>query len=576
MTWDSSQAISRGRRPLQVAAHASLSAPAILLALSAVASLAYLFAFLRPATEWLDGFLPIDPADANPAVAILSGIGLAALTIGLLRGKSVAWWLAIATLSVSLLGQARALSHPLVVIVIGGLLAVLVADRRRYIVESAVGWRGITVGLLMVGGLIVGLETSLIVATTGGWPQPLAAFSDVTAAIGNAFGMSDATANRVLQQSSRDALLGFLLLAARLPIVLAAMGVLSRVAEPPADPTTRARARAIADKYGCGALLPFQLGEDKLVFSPPDADGVVVYGLAGRTAIVLGDVIGCPEAEPLVFERFLAQCRRLDREPVIYQASSAGRATFVGAGFRMFKVGEEAIVDLATFDTTGNRRANLRHTITRCRKDGVTFRWFAHGIPAEESGLLDQLQAIDTTWRKTAGPEMGFTISHFDRASMAWQPVSVALDESGTALGFTSYRKTGVDGGWVLDLMRRDPSGPPGVVEACIAEAALAMRDAGAKTLSLGLAPLAGLDGVNGPWEERLLAHGGRLVHRWYDVNGLARFKNKFDPYWIPRYGAIRRRRGLAGFIIGLLRVHLADAIHFPGRRRAARRAVAA
>ena len=48
----------------------------------------------------------------------------------------------------------------------------------------------------------------------------------------------------------------------------------------------------------------------------------------------------------------------------------------------MFKVGEEAIVDLTTFDTTGNRRANLRHTITRCRKDGVTFRWFAHGIPA--------------------------------------------------------------------------------------------------------------------------------------------------------------------------------------------------
>ena len=288
----------------------------------------------------------------------------------------------------------------------------------------------------MVGGLIAGLETSLIVATTGGWPQPLAAFSDLTAAIGNAFGMSDATANRVLQQSSRDALLGFLLLAARLPIVLAAMGVLSRVAEPPADPTTRARARAIADKYGCGALLPFQLGEDKLVFSPPDADGLVVYGMAGRTVVVLGDLIGRPEASPQVFERFLSHCRRLDRVPVIYQASSAGRATFVGAGFRMFKVGEEAIVDLTTFDTTGNRRANLRHTITRCRKDGVTFRWFAHGIPAEESALLDQLEAIDNTWRKTAGPAMGFTISHFDRASMAWQPVSVAIGQVGYGAGF--------------------------------------------------------------------------------------------------------------------------------------------
>jgi phosphatidylglycerol lysyltransferase len=373
-----------------------------------------------------------------------------------------------------------------------------------------------------------------------------------------------------------DALLGFLLLAARLPIVLAAMGVLSRAAEPPADPTTRARARAIADKYGRGALLPFQLGEDKLVFSPSDADGLVVYGMAGRTVVVLGDLIGSPEAAPQVFERFLAHCQRLDRVPVVYQASSIGRATFVGAGFRTFKVGEEALIDLATFDTTGCRRANLRHTITRCRKDGVTFRWFAHGITSEESALLDQLEAIDNIWRKTAGPEMGFTISHFNRASIAWQPISVAIGQAGLALGFTTFRKTGVDGGWVLDLMRRDPAGPPGVVEACIAEAAIAMRDAGAKTLSLGLAPLAGLDGVNGPWEERLLANGGRMVHRWYDVNGLARFKNKFDPYWIPRYGAIRRRRDLVAFIVGLLRVHLAGAFHLPGRRRPARPAVAA
>ena len=574
MTRSYSPGIALRSRPFRFAARLSVAAPAILLAASAVASLAYVFAFLQPVAGWLEDFLPVDPADANPGVAILSAVGLAALTVGLLRGKSVAWWLAIATLSVSLLGQAGALSRPLAVIVIGGVLAVLVADRHRYIVESAVSWRRVTLGLLVVGGLLVGLETSLVIATTGDWPQPLVAFRDITAAVGNAFGMSDETAGRVLQQSSRDALLGFLLLAARLPVVLAALGVLSREAEPPADPTSRARARAIADKYGCGALLPFQLGDDKHVFSPAGADGLVVYGMAGRTAVVLGDLIGPPEAAAQALDQFLARCRRLDRVPVVYQASSAGRATFVDAGFRMFKVGEEALVDLPSFDTTGCRRANLRHTITRCRKDGVTFRWFAHGLPPEEAALLGQLEAIDNIWRKSAGPEMSFTISSFNRASMAWQPVSVAIAESGTALGFTSYRQTGVDGGWVLDLMRRDPAGPPGVVEACIAEAALAMRDAGARTLSLGLAPLAGLDGVNGPWEERLLANGGKLVRRWYDVNGLARFKNKFDPYWIPRYGAIRRRRDLLGFIVGLPRIHLQGAIHLPGRR-ADRRAVA-
>lgn len=572
----STQAVMRGGRPLRLALQASQSAPAMLLAVSSVAALAYFFTFLRPLAEQLDGILPIDPADADPTVAALSAIGLAALTVGLFRGKSVAWWLAMVTLTVALLAQARALSHPLGAVLVGGLLAVLLADRRRYIVETGVGSRRIIAGLILVGGVAVGLETSLVIATTGDWPRPLSVAGDLTAAIGNAFGLSDDAASRVLQDASRASILGLLLLASRLPLVLAALGVLNCVPEPPPDPTTRARARAIAERYGCGALLPFQLGEDKLVFSPADADGLVVYGLVGRTAVVLGDPIGPVEAVPRVFSEFLARCHRLDRIPIVYQASVTGLAMLVGAGFRLFKVGEEALIDLSTFDTAGSKRANLRHTITRCRKDGVHFRWFPNGIPAEESALVNHLAAIDASWHKKAGPRLSFTVSQFDRATLTWQPTSVALSETGHALAFTTYRRTGGDGGWVLDIMRRAPDGPPGAVEACIAEAALAFRAGGAKTLSLGLAPLAGLDGASPVFEERLLAIGGRLVGRWYDVTGLARFKNKFDPYCIPRYGATRHRRDLIGYVVGLLRLHLAGTLHIPGRRGAAREIAAA
>ena len=125
--------------------------------------------------------------------------------------------------------------------------------------------------------------------------------------------------------------------------------------------------------------------------------------------------------------------------------------------------------------------------------------------------------------------------------------------------------------------MRRAPDGPPGAVEACIAEAAPSFRAAGARTLSLGLAPLAGLDTSSRPFEERVLAvRRPSSSEPWYDSAGLARFKNKFDPYWIPRYGAIRRRRDLLGFVVGLLRIHMAGAFHLPGRRPAAKQVAAA
>jgi phosphatidylglycerol lysyltransferase len=236
----------------------------------------------------------------------------------------------------------------------------------------------------------------------------------------------------------------------------------------------------------------------------------------------------------------------------------------------LFRVGEEAVIDLRTFDLAGSRRANLRHTITRCHKSGVSTRWFPNGIDRLTSPeLVADLERIDADWRKGMGPELGFTISHFDLASLCSQPVSLALDERGRALGFTTYRPTGTDGGWVLDLMRRTHDSPPGVVEACVAEAALAFHASGSPSLSLGLAPLAGLEAGHSA-EDRILATGARLVGRWYDVRGLAFFKNKFDPVWIPRYGAIRRRRHFVSFVFALLWVHARPALALPHRHRAA------
>jgi phosphatidylglycerol lysyltransferase len=563
----SARTVNRLALPVRVVMGLCSAAPALFLAVCALASLAYAFGLFQSVTDVIDGILPFDPNDATPALAILSAIGLGALTVGLVRNKAIAWALTLITLCVSLLAQSNLFAHPVLVAAAAVAFSVLLADRRRYEVQTGVGWRRLIVWLFVVCLVALAIETLIIIIATDDWPKPLSWAGDFTWAIANAFGLSDDAGQRLLQATSRDALLGLLILLARLPVVLAAIGVLSRVAEPPPDASTRSRARAIADRYGSGALLPFQLGEDKFVFDPVNSDGLVVYGMAGRTAVVLGDLIGPGEEATQLLAEFIDRCRKLDRIPVVYQATPAGRRHLAEAGFRTFKVGEEAIVDLTTFDTAGSRRANLRHTITRCKRDGVTLRWYPDGVPFEEGDLVDDLAVIDAAWRKGAGPQMGFTISQFERSAVARLPVSVAVGSDGRAVGFTTYRRTGVDGGWVLDLMRRAPGSPPGVVEACIAEAAACFRASGATTLSLGMAPLARLDARNGPLEERLLARGGRLVQRWYDVEGLAFFKDKFDPQWVPRYGAIRHRRDLFAFVVGLLWVHLAGALRLPGRR---------
>jgi lysylphosphatidylglycerol synthetase-like protein (DUF2156 family) len=120
---------------------------------------------------------------------------------------------------------------------------------------------------------------------------------------------------------------------------------------------------------------------------------------------------------------------------------------------------------------------------------------------------------------------------------------------------------------------RGAPEGPPGALETCLVEAARTFRSAGATTLSLGLAPLAGLDAEGRPWRERALGRSARLVRHWYDVPGLAFFKAKFDLRWEPRYVAGRSDWDLVGLMVALIRLHVtAGAARRKGGRSASGR----
>jgi phosphatidylglycerol lysyltransferase len=243
----------------------------------------------------------------------------------------------------------------------------------------------------------------------------------------------------------------------------------------------------------------------------------------------------------------------------VYQATQATIPVLRSAGFnRVFRIGQEAIVDLETFNLSGSGRANLRHTITRFRRGGGTVEWFGRGMDRSTlEAIGPRLADIDRTWRNRAGPQLGFTVGEFHLEDLASIPVAVALGATGRPDAFATFRPTGVDHGFVLELIRRKPDAIPGAVEACVGLAAERLRLDGVAQLSLGLAPLHGLRTSGGPIEERLLRAGGNAVKAWYDIDGLAFFKGKFDPRWEPRYVAAVHRRDSIPVAGALLRLHL-------------------
>ena len=528
---------------------------------------------VRDADTALAGISPMHLHGGGHLAALLTGSTALALAFGLWRRKRLAWALSIMTFAVALLVQVAFVHHPWGAAASLLILVSLVVGRRRFDVHSAPIWGrlatvtivGLT-GLALVVGLL-GLHTgdlaSAAAAVVGGvvvW----------TAAV---LGVDDGARSQVLHESVPvvvSAASGVAFVVARLLVLLTAVGEVNPAPDRPPRPQDAADALLVLRREGHGALLPFQSAPNMSRCLSRSGRTVIAHARAGRMDIVLGDPIGPPDDLVDAMTEFVEDARRADHAVAVYQATAGARDILRGAGFdRVFQIGQEAVIDLATFGLHGSRRANLRHTVTRFHRDGATIRWFAHGL---DDGSLaefgDQLAGVDAAWRRNAGPRLGFTINSFHRGDLQTTPIAVSIDESGQAVAFVTFQATGVDGGYVVDLIRRSPGSVPGAVETCVAEAALAMRDAGATRLSLGLAPIHGLDAHRGPLEERAIRLATGAVRRWYDVDSLAFFKSKFDPTWEPRYVAARHRRDALAVSVALLRLHLRGASTPPANRR--------
>lgn len=498
----------------------------------------------------LASWLPFDPASLDPLDAALGSAALIAVAFAVHRRKQLARPLAVAMFGAAFFAQTAVMPHPFGAAVALACLAVLLLDGRSYRTLTDPRKRDVAVGI-MVGGvaLLVGAAvvspgmaasavTTLPQAAT--WPATILGFVDATGPW--AAGQS----GQVIEG------LELLIVAA---VVVAALLLLAADPDRPSA-SVQDRARSSARQHVRGALAPFQVGPDALLFTGPEGDGVVAYGRAGRTAIVLGDPIGPEHAAWSAFEAFEERCAAGGVAVAVYQVSQEGIAQLAGRGYRHFRVGQEAVIDLRRWDLGGSRRANLRHTVARAARGGIRVTWHAEGLDTRAfEAWVDDLVEIDRAWQTSHGPAMRFTMSRFDVNELREVGVAVATDESGRVNAFATFRRTDPDS-WVLDLMRRRGDAVPGALEACIATAATEMRATATAQLSLGLVALAGLTCSSGPIEERILAAGRRLAGRGYDIEGLLFFKQKFDPDWRPRHGAIRDRLALYRFAVTLLRLH--------------------
>ena len=317
--------------------------------------------------------------------------------------------------------------------------------------------------------------------------------------------------------------------------VLAAGAWLLRPAAPPDDGegSLPAAVPAIVSRSS-SASANLALTGDKRFLLSESADAFIMYGVAGHSHVAMGDPVG-PEAQwPELIWRFRQAADRFGNRAVFYEVGPERLHHYLDSGMSLLKLGEEARVSLPGFSLEGSRKKDLRYLHRKMGKEGCRFELVS---TPEVPGILEALQAVSDAWLSEKNTrEKGFSLGFFDSAYVRRFPVAV-VRLSGRIVAFANIWQTADGGEITVDLMRRLPGSPSGIMEFLFVEIMQWSRDQGFQWFNLGMAPLSGMEsGDYAPLWHRIGSLAARFGEHFYSFEGLRRYKDKFDPVWRPKY----------------------------------------
>ncbi|MGJ8563532.1 MAG: bifunctional lysylphosphatidylglycerol flippase/synthetase MprF [Alphaproteobacteria bacterium] len=275
------------------------------------------------------------------------------------------------------------------------------------------------------------------------------------------------------------------------------------------------------------------LGDKQFLFSD-SGNSFIMYGVRGRNWVAMGEPVGLESERRELMWKFRQTADIWDAWPSFYSVRGDNLNDFVDLGLTVQKIGEMALVPIKDYTLEGPSKSRFRQARNRAIRDGCSFEVI---YPAANSSEMDNLEAVSNDWlHQHQGKEKGFSLGSFDREVFSQQPIAVARKD-GKIVAFANLWMTTDKTEMSLDLMRYTNVGVGGLMDFLFAELMLWGSAQGYSHLSLGMAPLSGLEAHRlAPLMTRLGALVFKYGGRFYGFEGLRAFKEKFNPEWIPVY----------------------------------------
>ncbi len=467
--------------------------------------------------RWLVQFLPLPVLEISHFLGSVAGTGLLFLARGLQRRLNAAWYLTGLLLAAGVIFSLLKGFEWEEAIVLAFMLGVVVVSRSEFYRKSSLLDQRFTPGWII----------AISVALAGTVWLGFFAFEHV-----------EYSSELWWHFSLRGDAPRFLRASAGAVIVVLVIAVARLLRHPPARPVSPTpavldeAAVLVAAAPASQAWLAL-LGDKTLLFSPT-RQSLLMYAVAGRSWVALGDPLGDPEEQVDLVWRFRELCDEQGGWAVFYEVSAATLSRYVDLGLSLFKLGEEARVPLRGFSLEGPAHRTHRNTCSRLEREGCSFVVWP---PAETRARIPELRAISDDWlSRKRTREKGFSLGFFDEDYVARFPVGVVLRD-GAAVAFANLWPGGGREELSVDFMRFSAAAPPNVMEYLFLQLFLHGATEGYAWFNLGMAPLSGIENHPlAPWWNRLGAVLFQHGEHFYNFQGLRQYKEKFDPVWQPKY----------------------------------------
>lgn len=332
-----------------------------------------------------------------------------------------------------------------------------------------------------------------------------------------------------------------------------------------ADGDSMVRARALLMAAGGSTMSWMTTWSEMRYYFMADGRGYVGYERHAGVALALSDPVVPEGTIADAVAEFTRRAEQGGLTPCLFSVTDAAADAARTAGWRTVQIAEDTIIDLAGLAFKGKKWQDVRSALNKAKRESITFRMTT--LAEEPFAVLAQVRAISEQWVGEKGlPEMGFTLGGVDEALDPAVKVGLAIDNTGSIHGVTSWLPVYAEGGhvrgWTLDVMRRRDDGFRSVMEFMIASACLSFQQTGAEFVSLSGAPLARSEqsGEELDRTDRLLDKLGASLEPFYGFRSLHAFKAKFAPRYEPIHLAFRDEADLPRIGVALTRAYLPDA----------------